>query len=42
MATPTIFLIDDHASVRDALGEMLGVLGLEAETIQHRDMHPAP
>jgi hypothetical protein len=27
VATPIIFLIDDHTSVRDALGEMLSVLG---------------
>lgn len=37
MATPTIFLIDDHASVRDALGEMLGVLGYQVKAYESAD-----
>ena len=38
MATPMIFLIDDHASVRDALGEMLGVLGYSVMTYESADV----
>lgn len=38
MATPTIFLIDDHASVRDALGEMLGVLGYSVKAYESADL----
>ena len=34
MAAPTIFLIDDHASVRDALGEMLTVLGYSVKAYE--------
>jgi len=37
VATPTIFLIDDHASVRDALGEMLGVLGYQVKAYESAD-----
>jgi two-component system response regulator FixJ len=32
-----IFLIDDHASVRDALGEMLGVLGYSVKAYESAD-----
>jgi two-component system, LuxR family, response regulator FixJ len=38
VATPTIFLIDDHASVRDALGEMLGVLGYQVKAYESADV----
>lgn len=38
MATPTIFLIDDHASVRDALSEMLGVLGYQVKAYESADL----
>ena len=38
MATPMIFLIDDHASVRDALGEMLGVLGYSVRAYESADV----
>lgn len=37
MATPMIFLIDDHASVREALGEMLGVLGYQVKAYESAD-----
>ena len=37
MATPTIFVIDDHASVRDALGEMLSVFGYAVKTYESAD-----
>ena len=37
MAAPAIFLIDDHASVRDALGEMLSVLGYVVKTYESAD-----
>ena len=37
MAAPTIFLIDDHASVRDALGEMLSVLGYSVKAYESAD-----
>jgi two-component system response regulator FixJ len=37
MATPTIFLIDDHASVRDALTEMLSVLGYSVKAYESAD-----
>ena len=37
MAAPTIFLIDDHASVRDALGEMLTVLGYSVKAYESAD-----
>lgn len=38
MPTPMIFLIDDHASVRDALGEMLGVLGYTVKAYESADV----
>jgi two-component system, LuxR family, response regulator FixJ len=38
VATPMIFLIDDHASVRDALGEMLGVLGYSVKAYESADV----
>jgi two-component system response regulator FixJ len=38
VATPTIFLIDDHQSVRDALGEMLGVLGYSVKAYESADL----
>ena len=38
MAAPTIFLIDDHVSVRDALGEMLGVLGYSVKAYVSADV----
>ena len=37
MAAPTIFLIDDHASVRDALGEMLSVFGYSVKAYESAD-----
>jgi two-component system response regulator FixJ len=37
VAAPTIFLIDDHASVRDALGEMLSVLGYSVKAYESAD-----
>jgi len=37
MPAPTIFLIDDHASVRHALGEMLSVLGYTVRTYESAD-----
>jgi two-component system response regulator FixJ len=37
VAAPTIFLIDDHASVRDALREMLGVLGYAVKAYESAD-----
>jgi len=37
MPTPTIFLIDDHASVRHALGEMLSVLGYTIKIYESAD-----
>jgi len=38
VAAPTIFLIDDHVSVRDALGEMLGVLGYSVKAYVSADV----
>jgi two-component system, LuxR family, response regulator FixJ len=38
VATPMIFLIDDHASVRDALSEMLGVLGYSVKAYESADL----
>ena len=38
MAAPVIFLIDDHASVRDALGEMLSVLGYSVKAYESADV----
>jgi two-component system response regulator FixJ len=37
MAAPTIFLVDDHESVRHALGEMLSVFGFAVETYESAD-----
>jgi len=37
VAAPTIFLIDDHASVRDALGEMLSVFGYSVKAYESAD-----
>jgi two-component system, LuxR family, response regulator FixJ len=37
MAVPTIFVIDDHAAVRDALGEMLSVFGYAVKTYESAD-----
>lgn len=37
MPAPTIFLIDDHASVRHALAEMLSVLGYTVRTYESAD-----
>jgi two-component system, LuxR family, response regulator FixJ len=38
VAAPMVFLIDDHASVRDALGEMLGVLGYSVKAYESADV----
>jgi two-component system response regulator FixJ len=38
VAAPTIFLIDDHAPVRDALGEMLSVFGYSVKAYESADM----
>jgi two-component system, LuxR family, response regulator FixJ len=38
VAAPTIFLIDDHASVRDALSEMLRVLGYSVKAYESADV----
>jgi two-component system response regulator FixJ len=37
LPAPTIFLVDDHASVREALGEMLSVLGYSVKTYESAD-----
>ena len=37
MPPPTVFLIDDHAAVRAALGEMLGVFGYAVRTFESAD-----
>jgi two-component system response regulator FixJ len=37
MAGPTIFIIDDQAAVRHALGEMLNVFGFAVETYESAD-----
>ena len=37
MAAPTIFVIDDQQSVRDALGEMLSVFGYSVKTYELAD-----
>ena len=37
MPSPTIFVIDDHASVRHALGEMLSVFGYTVRTYESAD-----
>jgi two-component system, LuxR family, response regulator FixJ len=36
-SSPTVFVVDDHAAVREALGEMLGVFGYAVETYQSAD-----
>ena len=41
MAAPTIFLIDDQASVRDALAEMLSVFGYAVKTYESADLYLA-
>jgi two-component system response regulator FixJ len=38
MASATIFVIDDHAAVRDALGEMLSVFGYGVKTYESADV----
>ena len=38
MPGPTIFIIDDQASVRHALGEMLNVFGFTVETFESADV----
>jgi two-component system, LuxR family, response regulator FixJ len=38
VAAPVIFLIDDHASVRDALGEMLSVFGYSVRAWESADL----
>jgi two-component system, LuxR family, response regulator FixJ len=37
VSAPTLFLIDDQQAVRDALGEMLRVLGYRVETYESAD-----
>lgn len=37
MTSPTVFVIDDQEAVRNALGEMLGVLGYSVETFASAD-----
>jgi two-component system response regulator FixJ len=37
MATPTLYVIDDQASVRHALGEMLGAFGYSVQTHESAD-----
>jgi two-component system, LuxR family, response regulator FixJ len=37
VSSPTVFVVDDHASVREALGEMLSVFGYAVETYQSAD-----
>ena len=37
MRSATIFVIDDHAAVRDALGEMLSVFGYRVKTFESAD-----
>ena len=37
MAAPMIFVFDDHAPVRDALGEMLSVFGYAVKTYESAD-----
>jgi len=37
MPSATIFVIDDHAAVRDALGEMLSVFGYRVKTFESAD-----
>lgn len=38
VAGPTIFIIDDQQSVRNALGEMLNVFGFSVETFESADV----
>ncbi len=38
MSSATIFIIDDHAAVRDALGEMLSVFGYGVKTYESADI----
>jgi two-component system response regulator FixJ len=38
VAAPTIFVIDDHTSVRDALSEMLRVLGYSVKAYESADV----
>jgi two-component system response regulator FixJ len=38
VAAPTIFLIDDHEAVRDALGEMLSVFGYSVQACESADV----
>jgi two-component system response regulator FixJ len=37
VSSPTVFVVDDHASVREALGEMLSVFGYAVKTYQSAD-----
>src|SRR5262252_9003906 len=37
MSSATIFVIDDHAAVREALGEMLSVFGYAVKTYESAD-----
>ena len=37
MPGPTVFVIDDHKAVRNALGEMLSVFGFDVETFASAD-----
>ena len=37
MPAQTIFVIDDHAAVRDALAEMLSVFGYTVKTFESAD-----
>src|SRR5262249_4374093 len=36
-SSPTVFVVDDHAAVREALGEMLGVFGYAVKTYPSAD-----
>jgi CheY-like chemotaxis protein len=35
--SPTVFVVDDHAAVREALGEMLSVFGYAVKTYESAD-----
>jgi two-component system, LuxR family, response regulator FixJ len=37
VSSPTVFVVDDHASVREALGEMLSVFGYAVKTYHSAD-----
>ena len=37
MPSPTVFVVDDHAAVREALGEMLSVFGYAVKTYELAD-----